>query len=124
MDVVISDVVVDLAEGGSVAVSDSKTCRTPNWSPGPSGRAIFGSVKHYELSQAQWERIAPLQPGEAGDSGRTAARTLLSICSEFLGADLLANKRDEGLHPRRGTVLPQQVHAACAGVLVFTEQPL
>jgi transposase len=30
-------------------------------------------VKRYELSEAQWSRIAPLLPGKASDPGRTAA---------------------------------------------------
>ncbi len=30
-------------------------------------------VKRYELSEAQWTRIAPLLPGKATDPGRTAA---------------------------------------------------
>src|SRR5437870_5509880 len=30
-------------------------------------------VKRYELSDAQWARVAPLLPGKAGDRGRTAA---------------------------------------------------
>lgn len=37
------------------------------------------SVKRYELSQAQWERIAPLLPGKAGDPGRTAADNRLFL---------------------------------------------
>lgn len=31
------------------------------------------SAKRYELSQVQWERIATLVPGKAGDPGRTAS---------------------------------------------------
>ena len=30
-------------------------------------------VKRYELTEAQWQRIAALLPGKAGDPGRTAA---------------------------------------------------
>ena len=30
-------------------------------------------VKRYELTQAQWDRIAHLAPGKAGDPGRTGA---------------------------------------------------
>ncbi len=30
-------------------------------------------TKRYELSEAQWVRIAPLLPGKMGDAGRTAA---------------------------------------------------
>jgi putative transposase len=30
-------------------------------------------VKRYELSTAQWERIAPLLPGKVGDPGRSGA---------------------------------------------------
>jgi putative transposase len=37
------------------------------------------SVKRYELSQRQWERIAPLLPGKAGDPGRTAADNRLFV---------------------------------------------
>jgi len=37
------------------------------------------SVKRYELSQAQWERIAPLLPGKLGDPGRTAADNRLFV---------------------------------------------
>lgn len=36
-------------------------------------------AKRYELSQAQWERIAPLLPGKAGDPGRTAADNRLFV---------------------------------------------
>ena len=35
--------------------------------------------KRYELSEAQWERIAPLLPGKAGDPGRTAADNRLFV---------------------------------------------
>ncbi|MCA6096776.1 IS5/IS1182 family transposase, partial [Bradyrhizobium sp. WSM 4400] len=31
------------------------------------------AAKRYELTEAQWARIAPLLPGKAGDPGRTAA---------------------------------------------------
>ena len=31
------------------------------------------------LTDAQWERIAPLLPGKAGDRGRTAADTRLFV---------------------------------------------
>jgi putative transposase len=37
------------------------------------------STKRYELSPAQWERIAPLLPGKAGDPGRTAADNRLFV---------------------------------------------
>jgi len=37
------------------------------------------SVKRYELSQAQWERIAPLLPGKVGDPGRTATDNRLFV---------------------------------------------
>src|SRR5690606_1600312 len=36
-------------------------------------------VKRYELSDAQWERVAPLMPGEAGDPGRTATDNRLFV---------------------------------------------
>jgi len=34
------------------------------------------SVKRYELSEAQWLKIAPLLPGKASDPGRTGAITV------------------------------------------------
>ena len=37
------------------------------------------SVKRYELSQVQWERIAGQLPGKAGDPGRTAADNRLFV---------------------------------------------
>lgn len=37
------------------------------------------SVKRYELSPAQWERIAAMLPGKAGDPGRTAADNRLFV---------------------------------------------
>ena len=37
------------------------------------------SAKRYELSQGQWERIAPLLPGKAGDPGRTAVDNRLFV---------------------------------------------
>ena len=36
-------------------------------------------AKRYELTQAQWERIADLLPGKAGDPGRTAADNRLFV---------------------------------------------
>ena len=36
-------------------------------------------AKRYELTAAQWERIAPLLPGKAGDPGRTAADNRLFV---------------------------------------------
>ncbi|TCS18456.1 transposase [Caulobacter sp. BK020] len=36
-------------------------------------------VKRYELSEAQWMRIAPLLPGKATDPGRTAADNRLFV---------------------------------------------
>jgi len=36
-------------------------------------------VKRYELSEAQWLRIAPMLPGKAGDPGRTAADNRLFV---------------------------------------------
>lgn len=36
-------------------------------------------IKRYELSEAQWVRIAPLLPGKAGDPGRTGADNRLFI---------------------------------------------
>lgn len=37
-------------------------------------------IKRYELNDAQWERVAPLLPGKAGDPGRTGSDT---ACSEM-----------------------------------------
>jgi transposase len=37
------------------------------------------SAKRYELNQEQWERIAPLLPGKAGDPGRTASDNRLFV---------------------------------------------
>lgn len=37
------------------------------------------SAKRYELSQVQWERIAPLLPGKASDPGRTAVDNRLFV---------------------------------------------
>lgn len=37
------------------------------------------SAKRYELSQVQWERIAVLLPGKAGDPGRTASDNRLFV---------------------------------------------
>jgi putative transposase len=36
-------------------------------------------VKRYELSEAQWERIAPLLPGKASDPGRTGSDNRLFV---------------------------------------------
>lgn len=36
-------------------------------------------AKRYELSDAQWERIADLLPGKAGDPGRSAADNRLFV---------------------------------------------
>jgi len=36
-------------------------------------------IKRYELSDAQWERIAPLLPGKAGDPGRTGGDNRLFV---------------------------------------------
>jgi putative transposase len=36
-------------------------------------------VKRYELSEAQWVRIAPMLPGKAGDPGRTAVDNRLFV---------------------------------------------
>lgn len=37
------------------------------------------SVKRYELSPAQWERIAPLLPGKTTDPGRTGSDNRLFV---------------------------------------------
>jgi putative transposase len=36
-------------------------------------------MSRYELSDAQWERIAPLLPGKAGDPGRTGSDNRLFV---------------------------------------------
>jgi transposase len=36
-------------------------------------------VKRYELSDAQWERIAPMLPGKVGDPGRTGSDNRLFV---------------------------------------------
>jgi putative transposase len=36
-------------------------------------------IKRYELSEAQWQKIAPMLPGKAGDPGRTAVDNRLFI---------------------------------------------
>jgi transposase len=36
-------------------------------------------VKRYELEDRQWNRIAPVLPGKAGDPGRTAADNRLFV---------------------------------------------
>lgn len=36
-------------------------------------------AKRYELTDAQWERIADLVPGKVGDAGRTAADNRLFV---------------------------------------------
>ena len=36
-------------------------------------------VKRYELSDAQWDRVAPLLPGKAGDPGRTSSDNRLFV---------------------------------------------
>ena len=36
-------------------------------------------AKRYELTSAQWERVAPLLPGKASDPGRTAADNRLFV---------------------------------------------
>jgi len=36
-------------------------------------------VKRYELSEAQWRRLAPMLPGKAGDPGRTAKDNRLFV---------------------------------------------
>lgn len=41
--------------------------------------ALLMSAKRYELSRSQWERIAELLPGKAGDPGRTAADNRLFV---------------------------------------------
>lgn len=37
------------------------------------------AVKRYELSEAQWAKIAPLLPGKASDPGRTGADNRLFV---------------------------------------------
>ena len=36
-------------------------------------------IKRYELSDVQWERIAPMLPGKAGDPGRTGGDNRLFV---------------------------------------------
>ncbi len=36
-------------------------------------------TKRYEVTEAQWERIADLLPGKAGHAGRTATDNRLSV---------------------------------------------
>jgi len=36
-------------------------------------------VKRYELTDSQWERIAPLLPGKAGDPGRSGSDNRLFV---------------------------------------------
>lgn len=36
-------------------------------------------VKRYELSEAQWIRVAPLLPGKSGDPGRTGSDNRLFV---------------------------------------------
>jgi transposase len=42
-------------------------------------RSGLMGVKRYELSEAQWVRIAPLLPGKSGDPGRTAEDNRLFV---------------------------------------------
>ena len=42
-------------------------------------RSGLMGVKRYELSEAQWGRIAPLLPGKVGDPGRTGADNRLFV---------------------------------------------
>jgi transposase len=37
------------------------------------------AMKRYELSEAQWQRIAPLLPGKASDPGRTGSDNRLFV---------------------------------------------
>ena len=37
------------------------------------------AVKRYELSEGQWQRIAPLLPGKASDPGRTGSDNRLFV---------------------------------------------
>ncbi len=37
------------------------------------------AVKRYELSEAQWVRIAPMLPGKTGDPGRTGSDNRLFV---------------------------------------------
>lgn len=37
------------------------------------------SIKRYELSEGQWQRIEPLLPGKAGDRGRSGADNRLFV---------------------------------------------
>ncbi len=52
------------------------------------------AARRYELSEAQWVRIASLLPGKAGDPGRRGADNRL-----FVNACLWVLR--SGAHPRR-----------------------
>lgn len=54
--------------------------------------------KRYELSQAQWERIAPMLPGKSSDPGRTGSdnRLFVNGCLWVLrSADNAGRPREE-----------------------------
>ena len=42
-------------------------------------RSELMSVKRYELSEAQWARIAPMLPGKIGDPGRSGVDNRLFV---------------------------------------------
>jgi transposase len=44
-----------------------------------AGAEGFMGIKRYEVSETQWQRIAPLLPGKASDPGRTAADNRLFV---------------------------------------------
>lgn len=43
------------------------------------GRRVNGGIKRFEMSEAQWQRIAALLPGEVADPGRAGADNRLSL---------------------------------------------
>ena len=43
------------------------------------GNGMMLQPKRYELSQAQWERIAPMLPGKSSDPGRTGSDNRLFV---------------------------------------------
>ena len=51
-------------------------------------------ARRFEMTDAEWERIAPLPPGKAGDSGRTAADNRLFVDAALWIAPNGASWRD------------------------------
>ncbi|MGY3590333.1 transposase [Bradyrhizobium sp. USDA 4341] len=42
-------------------------------------QSVLMGVKRYELSEAQWARIAPMLPGKVGDPGRSGVDNRLFV---------------------------------------------